>query len=121
VPEIDGAAWNIFLERSEDGGATWLPNIVQRIPSVTPQSGLIVTLYGDDSVVAPQDSDVSVQFVYLNPQVNPPGPVPDPPYHFTLPPDKFWPWPPALPCPSCCVIPCNCLAAKPRRRRGCRC
>lgn len=121
VPEIDGPAWNVFLERSEDGGVNWLPNIVQRIPSVTSQSGLVVTLYGDDAVVAPKDSDVSVQFIYLNPQVNPPGPVPDPPYHFTLPPDKFWPKLPPLPCPSCCKTPCNCRCAKPPRQHRRRC
>jgi hypothetical protein len=104
---IDGAGWNVFMERSADGGATWLPNLVQRLPSVTPTDGLIVTLYGDDSVVAPQDSDVTVQLVYLNRQVNPTGPTP-PPYSYTLPPGQFWPMPPPRTCPCCCKCPCSC-------------
>lgn len=106
VADIDGASWNVFLERSSDGGATWQPNLVQRIPSVTPTDGLIVTLFGDDSIVAPQDSDVTVQFVYLNLQVNPPGP--QPPYSYTLPPGDFRPMRPPMPCPCCCRHPCTC-------------
>jgi hypothetical protein len=41
-----------------------------RIPSVTPQDGLIVTLYAD---VATENSASIVKFRYLNTQVNPPG------------------------------------------------
>ena len=74
-PQIDGAAWLVFLERSSDGGVTWQENLVKRIPTVTPQNGLTVTLFGDDSDVPPQDSDVTVTFVYLDPNVNP-KPVP---------------------------------------------
>jgi hypothetical protein len=116
IAEIDGAAWEVYLERSGDGGATWQENLVQRIPTVTPQNGLTVTLYGDDSVVPPQASDVTVQFVYLNPQVNPP-PVP-PPFNFTLPPGSFWPQRPPPLCECCCKAPCCCnprvLRGKPR-------
>jgi hypothetical protein len=66
---------------------------------VTPQNGWTVTLYGDDSVVRPQDSDVAVQFVYLDPQVNPhPSP---PPFGFTLPPGSFWPQRPPPLCECC--------------------
>jgi hypothetical protein len=119
VAAIDGNGWNAFLERSSDGGATWQPNLIQRIPSVTQQDGLIVTLYGDDSVVAPQDSDVTVQFVYLNLLVNPPGP--QPPYSFTLPPGQFWPMPPPKPCPCCCKCPCACRVIKATKRGRGRC
>jgi hypothetical protein len=117
VAAIDGDGWNVFLERSSDGGTTWLPNLVQRIPSVTQKDGLIVTLYGDDSVVPPKDSDITVQFVYLNQQVNPPGP--QPPYSFTLPPGDFWPMPPPKLCPCCCKHPCVCHVGKARKRCGC--
>ena len=71
IAEIDGAAWIVRLERSGDGGATWQENLVQRIPTVTPQNGLTFTLYGDDSVVPAQDGDVTVQFVYFDQQINP--------------------------------------------------
>jgi hypothetical protein len=117
VAEIDGDGWNVFLERSSDGGVTWLPNVVQRIPSVTPKDGLIITLFGDDAIVPPQDSDVTVQFVYLNQQVNPPGPT-QPPYSFTLPPGQFWPKRPPEPCPCCCKCPCTCRVTK-TPKRGC--
>jgi hypothetical protein len=90
VAAIDAPSWDVFMERSGDGGATWLPNLIQRIPSVTPQDGLIVTLYADDSVVAPENSDFIVKFKYLNTQVNPPGPS-TPPFAFTLPPSSFRP------------------------------
>jgi len=119
VAAIDGAAWTLTMQRSEDGGLTWIENLVQRIPSVTTSSGLIVTLYGDDSIVPPLDSDVTAQFVYLNPQVNPQGPVP-PPYSYTLPPGQFWPMPPPRICRCCCESPCSCGGPK-RRKRNCRC
>jgi hypothetical protein len=107
VAAIDGDGWNVFMERSSDGGTNWDLNLIQRIPSVTPKDGLIVTLFGDDSVVAPQDSDVTVKFVYLNAQVNPPGPA-QPPYSYTLPPGQFWPQLPPPVCPCCCQCPCAC-------------
>lgn len=112
VAAIDGAAWQIYQERSSDKGVTWIENIIQRVPSVTPQNGLIVTLYGDDSVVLPQDSDFSVQFTYLNPVVNPPGPT-TPPFNFTLPAGSFWP-PRPTPKPREC---CCCR----ERESACRC
>ena len=87
IPEIDGTAWQVFLERSSDGGATWQENLVKPMPTVTPQNGLTVTLYGDDSDVPPQESDVTVQFIYLDPDVNP-KPVP-PAYSYTLPTNSF--------------------------------
>jgi hypothetical protein len=116
IPEIDGSAWQVFLERSGDGGATWQENVVQRVPTVTPQNGLTVTLYGDDAVVLPQDSDVAIQFVYLNQQVNPP-PVP-PPFNFTLPPGSFWPQRPPPLCECCCKAPCCCHPRMPKGKRG---
>jgi hypothetical protein len=120
IPEIDGAAWLVFLERSGDGGVTWQENLVKRIPTVTPQNGLTVTLFGDDSDVPPQDSDVTVTFVYLDPDVNP-KPVP-PPFTFTLPPGSFrTPLPPPR-CECCCKIPCCCSArTRVRKRRRCCC
>jgi hypothetical protein len=118
VAEIDGNAWNVFMERSSDGGATWLENIVQRTPSVTPKDGLIVTLFGDDDIVAPQNSDVTIQFVYLNPQVNPQGPA-NPPYIYTLPPEQFWPMPPPRICSCCCKCSCICHQKVPKHDRYC--
>jgi hypothetical protein len=118
LAEIDGSGWNVFMERSSDGGVTWLPNVIQRIPSVNPKDGLIVTLYGDDAVVPPLDSDVSVKFVYLNQQVNPPGPT-QPPYSYTLPPGNFWPQRPPLVCPCCCKCPCCCHGRNARKLGGC--
>jgi hypothetical protein len=82
---------------------------------VTPQNGWTVTLYGDDSVVPPQDSDVTVQFVYLDPLVNPhPSP---PPYNFTLPPGSFWPQRPPPLCECCCKAPCCCRPRAPKGKR----
>jgi hypothetical protein len=118
LAEIDGASWEVFLERSSDSGTTWLPNVIQRVPSVTQTDGLIVTLFGDDSIVPPQDSDVTVKFVYLNRQVNPVGP--QPPYSFTLPPGQFWPMPPPKLCTCCCKHSCCCGVTKSRNCGGCR-
>jgi hypothetical protein len=119
VAAIDGDGWNVFLERSSDNGATWQTNLIQRVPSVTFPDGLIVTLFGDDDIVLPQDSDVSVKFVYLNQQVNPPRPF-QPPVPFTLPPSQFRPPLPPRVCPCCCQCPCGCHhPKKPKRRRCC--
>jgi hypothetical protein len=119
IAEIDGAAWIVWLERSGDGGATWQENLLQRIPTVTPQNGLTFTLYGDDSVVPPQDSDVTVQFVYLDQQVNP---HPSPPgFNFTLPPGSFRPPRPLPLCDCCCRIPCICPPRAVKGRRCVRC
>jgi hypothetical protein len=120
IPEIDGVAWQVTLERSGDHGATWHENVVQRITTVSPQNGWTVTLYGDDSVVKPQDSDVTIQFVYLDPLINP-KPVP-PPFHFTAPRGSFLPPLPPRPCECCCLVPCRCRTprlALARARRGC--
>ena len=117
VAAIDGASWNVFMERSADGGATWLANLVQGIPTVTPADGLTIMLYGDDSLVPPQLSDVTAKFVYLNPQVNPPSPV-QPPLGYTVPPGQFWPAPPKPICPCCRKFPC-CCCHKTARRRCC--
>jgi hypothetical protein len=115
IAAIDGAAWEVYLERSSDGGATWQENLVQRSPTVTLQNGLTVALYGDDSVVPPQDSDVTVQFVYLNLEVNP-KPIP-PPFNFTLPPGSFRPQLPPRRCECCCKVPCCCSPRVPKGRR----
>lgn len=118
IAEIDGNGWNVFMERSSDGGGTWQTNLIQRIPSVNPTDGLIITLYGDDSVVPPLESDVTVKFVYLNRQVNPvPGP---PPYSYTVPPGLFWPPRPPRICPCCCKYPCCCHGTKALKRARCR-
>jgi hypothetical protein len=105
IANIDGASWQVSLERSADGGATWQENLLQSIPGVTPQQGLIVTLYGDDSVVPAADSDITVVFQYMNPVVNPPG---APPYPYTLPPGSFRPPRPCLKLPGCgCTCCCQ--------------
>jgi len=104
IAEIDGAAWNVSLERSGDDGATWQENLVQRVPTVTPQNGLALTLYGDDSVVAPQDSDVTVRFVHFDRQINPHPSSPG--FRFILPPGSFRPPRPLPQYDSCCHPPC---------------
>ena len=85
VAAIDGTSWDIFMEERRILGV-WEPQLIFRIPSVTPQDGLIVTLYS----VPPQDGIFAVKFKYLNTQVNPPGPS-TPPFGFTLPPSSFRP------------------------------
>jgi hypothetical protein len=85
VADIDGTSWDIFMEEVRPFGV-WEPQLIFRIPSVTPQDGLIVTLYS----VPPQDGIFTVKFKYLNTQVNPPGPS-TPPFGFTLPPSSFRP------------------------------
>jgi hypothetical protein len=115
IADVDGASWNVWLERSADGGATWQENVVQRIPTVTPQNGLTFTLYGDDSVVPAPDSDVIVQFVYLDPQINP-HPSPSG-FGFTLPPSSFRPPRPLPLCDCCAKTPCVCPSHSSRKYR----
>ncbi len=155
VAEIDGSAWQAYMESSSDGGVTWYPSLIHRNPSVIPAEGLVVTLNADDStpvlanpvlasglptnpssvavkagtdlfvccdseildvgLTTPDFNDLVVQFVYLNPQVNPPW---SPPYGYTLPPSSFRPPrpclnPPGCNCPCCCQArakkpPCKC-------------
>jgi hypothetical protein len=112
---IDGASWQVSLDRSGDGGATWQENLLQSLPGVTPQDGLIVTLYGDDSVVPPADSDVTVVFKYLDPLVNPPG---SPPSGYTLPPGSFRPPRPCLKLPGC---GCSCCCQVKVKKPPCKC
>jgi hypothetical protein len=107
IASIDGPSWTLTLQRSEDGGTTWKENIENPLPSVTPQNGWIVTVYGDDAVVPPQYADVSIKLVYLNPVVNPPPPIPG--YSFTLPPQNFRPPSPVHPVPIC---ECECCRSK---------
>src|SRR5262249_796450 len=104
IAEIDGAAWNVSLERSGDDGATGQENLVQRVPTGTPQKGLALTLYGDDSVVPPQDSDVTVRFVHFDRQINPHPSSPG--FRFILPPGSFRPLRPLPQYDSCCHPPC---------------
>jgi hypothetical protein len=104
VASINGNAWQASLQWSNDNGATWTEEDTTRTPGVTPENGMIVTLF--TGVVAPgtTETSFSVQFVYLNPQVNPAGPVPPPPV-FTLPAGSFWPKLPGRnesPCCCCC-------------------
>jgi hypothetical protein len=118
IPAIDGTVWQITSERSADHGKTWQENVVQRITTSTPPSGWTVTLYGDDDVVKPQFSDIFIELVYLNPQINPQ--FPPPPFSFTAPRGARLP-PPAC-CDCCCHTPCRCrprLAIKLRRGCGC--
>ena len=90
---------------------------MQRIPTVTPQDGLTFTLYGDDSVVPPQDSDVTVRFVYFDRQINPHPSSPG--FRLTLPPGTFRP-PRPLPLCDCCRAPAS-VRRGSGRHRVCRC
>ena len=120
IAAIDGSAWEAIMEWSSDG-TNWFPSRVHRIPGVTATEGLIVTLYADDNTEALGDGDFNdliVQFVYLNPVVNPVGGTP--PFSYTMPQSSFWP-PRVHPRPRCeCECVCTCRSAKPRRR-GCGC
>jgi hypothetical protein len=120
IASIDGSEWQILLERSSDGGATWQHNQILRTIAVTPQNGLTVTLYGDDSdsLVPGVDTNVIVELVYLNQQINPHPAVP--PYNFTLPSGSFWPQRPANPCECCGKPRCCCRLRRSRgRSRAC--
>jgi hypothetical protein len=78
LAEIRGDEWTAEMEWSSDGGVTWHPSAIRRTMSVTDTDGVIVTLGADDNEPAARDGDfndlVSV-FAYLDPEVNPPGPV----------------------------------------------
>src|SRR5260370_16396572 len=62
IAEIDGAAWQVFLERSSDGGATWQENLVQSVPTVPPPHASPVPPFAHDAAVRPPDLPVAVQF-----------------------------------------------------------
>jgi hypothetical protein len=119
VAAIDGKQWWAFVESSSDG-ASWTASRLLRVPGVLSPEGLIVTLFSDDVVPGGSDGDFDdliVQLVYLDPEVNPPGP---PPYSFTLPPSAFRP---SLPtrgtgCGCRCAPICSCRAKRPARKRG---
>jgi hypothetical protein len=101
---IDGDAWQIFLEYSMDGGASWLPSPTIRTPYVTPVDGLGVDLSAFYDATKNLVEGAIVHFVYLNRQINPLGPT-VPPFGFTLPPGSFRPprpVPRASDCCSCC-------------------
>jgi hypothetical protein len=125
VAAIDGNAWQAFMEWSSDGGATWHPSRIHRLPGVTPTAGLIVTLNADDNTPALGDGDFNdliVQLTYLNRQVNPLGPS-LPPYSFTLPPGAFRPRPPGgvHGGDRGCECTCTCRPAKRKPKPACRC
>src|SRR5262249_53254788 len=107
--------------RSADHGHTWQENVVQRITTSTSQNGWTVTLYGDDDVVKPQYSDIFIELVYLNPQINPK--FPPPPFSFTAPRGTRLPPQPPCCCACCCHPPCRCRPSRPstKPRRGCGC
>ncbi len=124
VAAIDGSSWQAFMEWSSDGGATWHPSRIHRNPGVNPTDGFIINLNADDNTPALGDGDFNdlvVQFKYLNPEINPPAPVP-PPYGFTVPPASFRPPPPGggLGLPRCsCECVCTCRPAKRLKRSRC--
>jgi hypothetical protein len=92
---------------------------VQRIPTLTPQNGLTFTLYGDHSVVPPQDRDVTVRFVYFDRQINPHPSSPG--FRFTLPPGSFRPRV-RCHCATAAAVPLHLSAASVKgRHRVCRC
>jgi len=118
VPAIDGPKWLVFIESSGNNGTSWNASRTKRVPGVISPDGLVVTLFSDDVVTGGSDSDFNdliVQFVYLNPEVNPPG---VPPYNFTVPPESFRP---TLP-PDKPKCRCECTCRKDKRpRRKCNC
>lgn len=123
VAAIDGTAWQADMEWSSDGGASWYPSRIRRIPGVTAADGLIVTLYADDNTPDQGDGDFNdliVQFIYLNRQVNPVGPG-VPPYSFTLPQTSFWPQRGGGGKPSPCGCECICTCRPRRPKRSCKC
>ncbi len=109
---IDGAAWQVFLEYSTDGGVTWLESPSTRDPVVTPTDGLLVALYAFYNSTQKLIEGFLVHFIYLNPVINPPGPnVPQ--FGFTLPPNSFRPQPPTPPIPAACGCKCRCSCHRP--------
>jgi hypothetical protein len=116
VAAIDGASWDAYMEWSSDNGVTWYPSRIHRLPGVTPQNGFVVQLRADDNFPNLADNDFNdlvVQFIYLNPQVNPAPDYP-PPFSFTLPAGSFYPQSPAPKEPEHCCCCCG------KRRCTCR-
>jgi hypothetical protein len=126
IAAIDGTAWEVYMEWSNDGGATWSSNLVQRTPSVTPSDGLIVTLYAWQDLLLgpvpgttpPEGFNLVAQFVYLNRQVNPLGPN-QPVHSFTLPASSFRPQRPAQGDSGRCCCECICTCHQAKRSKGC--
>ncbi len=126
IPRIDGAAWTMDMQWSSDGGATWAPSRIRRLPASTPVDGLIITLGADDGPPGQGDGDFNdlvIRLVYLDPVINPPT-VGTPPFSFTVPPG--WIWPPMPPVRGgagsgkcCCCQPAGGRTAKARRPRCC--
>lgn len=122
IAEIDGEEWGIALEHGDPGETEeYMPVQIQRTPGVLPGKGLVVTLATNNQVVgAPPSaapfSDVVVQLVYLNPEVNPSG-LETPPYEFTLPNSGFWPKKPPPVCAPCCC--CHCGSHRGSAAREC--
>jgi hypothetical protein len=107
LPAISGNAWQVDIEYTADGGATWSPSPSTRDVVVTPADGLLVALFSFYDTSAKLIEGYDIHFVYLNPQVNPKG---SPPYGFTLPSSSFRPTPPNVGNGNmnCCKPKCTC-------------
>lgn len=109
---VDGEAWQVEMEWSSDGGASWHPSRVRRVPSIVPGKGLVLMLRADDNTEQLGDGDFNdlvLECLYLNEVVNPPG-VGAKPYELTTPEDSLWPKRPSPPketCPGGCCCPCH--------------
>ena len=126
---IDGPSWGVFLEWSQDNGTSWSGSNLTRVPSVTPQDGLIVTVIADvleANIIGAGGvqqhhtrnipNALDVKFNYLNPQTNPSGSN-APPFGFTLPATSLWPKLPRPAEPGCC---CCCGAEHKGKKSICR-
>ena len=121
IATIDGTTWQAYMEWTSDGGTTWENNLITvRMPGVTPQDGLIVSLYASVLFRGPLRGNLNpdyfnlvVQFNYLNREVNPSGTTP---YSYTLPSGGFRPKR-----PSRCHCECICTCHPAKRSKGCKC
>jgi hypothetical protein len=107
IASINGNSWQVTLQSSNDGGASWGDGVTLRNPSVTQQNGIIVTLTLLFEVIQDARPEFVVQLVYLNQQVNPQSPAQPQPV-FTLPAGSFWPKLPGREAQACC-----CCCGKP--------
>ncbi len=41
IPRIDGVAWTMDMQWSSDGGSSWYPSRIRRLPASSPTDGLI--------------------------------------------------------------------------------
>jgi len=120
IAEIDGAAWNVSLERSGRRRCHLAGEPGAAHPDSAAAGRLDIHPLRHDSVVPPQDSDVTVRFVYFDRQINPHPSSPG--FRFTLPPGSFRPPRPRPLCDCCCLPPASVRRGSSRvGTRVCRC